>query len=122
VTILTTGYSVGQIAGPVLVTPVLHHSYQPALLAGAAIAAVAAVAGFAAQHGRDGLPRDAEGSAQVHPGDHVKVRIGVVGERLGHEHSSVVDQRVHLADLFDRLHGAGADALRRAGDNCDLLL
>jgi MFS family permease len=44
VAILTTGYSVGQIAGPVLVTPMLHHSYQPALLAGAAIVAVAAVA------------------------------------------------------------------------------
>jgi uncharacterized MFS-type transporter YbfB len=44
VAILTTGYSVGQMAGPVLLTPVLHHSYQPALLAGAAIAAVAAVA------------------------------------------------------------------------------
>ena len=44
VAILTTGYSVGQITGPVLVTPILHHSYQPALLAGAAIVAVAAVA------------------------------------------------------------------------------
>ena len=44
VAILTTGYSVGQIAGPVLVTPVLHHSYQPALLAGATIVAAAAVA------------------------------------------------------------------------------
>ena len=44
VAILTTGYSVGQIAGPVLVTPMLHHSYQPALLAGAVIVAVAAVA------------------------------------------------------------------------------
>ena len=44
VAILTTGYSVGQIAGPVLVTPMLHHSYQPALLTGAAIVAVAAMA------------------------------------------------------------------------------
>jgi MFS family permease len=44
VAILTTGYGVGQIAGPVLVTPVLQHSYQPALLAGAVIVAVAAVA------------------------------------------------------------------------------
>jgi MFS family permease len=44
VAILTTGYSLGQIAGPVLVTPVLHHSYHPALLAGAAIVAVAAMA------------------------------------------------------------------------------
>ena len=32
VAILTTGYSVGQIAGPLLVTPTLHHSYRPALL------------------------------------------------------------------------------------------
>lgn len=50
VAILTTGYSVGQIAGPVLVTPLLHHSYQPALLAGAAIAAVAALAALALRY------------------------------------------------------------------------
>lgn len=43
VAILTTGYGAGQIAGPVLVTLVLHHSYQPTLLAGAAVAAVAAL-------------------------------------------------------------------------------
>ena len=50
VAILTTGYSVGQIAGPVLVTPMLHHSYQPALLAGAAIVTVAAVAALVLRH------------------------------------------------------------------------
>ncbi len=50
VAILTTGYSVGQIAGPVLVTPTLHHSYQPALLAGAAIVAAAAVAALVLRH------------------------------------------------------------------------
>jgi hypothetical protein len=50
VAILTTGYSVGQIAGPVLVTPTLHHSYQPALLAGAVIVAVAAVAALVLRH------------------------------------------------------------------------
>ena len=50
VAILTTGYSVGQIAGPVLVTPLLHHSYQPALLAGAAIVTVAAVAALMLRH------------------------------------------------------------------------
>jgi MFS family permease len=44
VAILTTGYSVGQIAGPVLVTPLLHRSYELALLAGALIVAVATVA------------------------------------------------------------------------------
>jgi Uncharacterised MFS-type transporter YbfB len=51
VAILTTGYSVGQIAGPVLVTPMLHHSYQPALLVGAAIVAVAALAALVLRHG-----------------------------------------------------------------------
>jgi MFS family permease len=50
VAILTTGYSIGQIAGPVLVTPVLHHSYQPALLAGATIVAAAAVAALVTRH------------------------------------------------------------------------
>jgi MFS family permease len=50
VAILTTGYSVGQIAGPVLVTPMLHHSYQPALLVGAAIVAVASVAALVLRH------------------------------------------------------------------------
>ena len=50
VAILTTGYSVGQIAGPVLVTPMLHHSYQPALLVGAVIVAVAAVAALMLRH------------------------------------------------------------------------
>jgi MFS family permease len=50
VAILTTGYSVGQIAGPVLVTPLLHHSYQPALLASAAIVTVAAVAALMLRH------------------------------------------------------------------------
>jgi MFS family permease len=44
VAILTTGYSVGQLAGPVLVTPTLQHSYRPALLVGAVIVAVAAMA------------------------------------------------------------------------------
>src|SRR5579862_652560 len=50
VAILTTGYSVGQIAGPVLVTPLLHHSYQPALLASATIVTVAAVAALMLRH------------------------------------------------------------------------
>jgi MFS family permease len=50
VAILTTGYSVGQIAGPVLVAPMLHHSYRPALLVGAAIVAVAAVAALVLRH------------------------------------------------------------------------
>jgi hypothetical protein len=50
VAILTTGYSLGQIAGPLLVTPMLQHSYQPALLAGGVIVAAAAVAALALRH------------------------------------------------------------------------
>ena len=44
VAILTTGYSVGQIAGPLLVTPLLHNGYHEALLIAGAILLVAAVA------------------------------------------------------------------------------
>lgn len=44
VALLTTGYSAGQILGPLLVTPVLNHGYHDALLIGAAIVSLAAVA------------------------------------------------------------------------------
>jgi hypothetical protein len=44
VALLTTGYSVGQILGPVIATPLLHNGYHVALLAGAAIVLAAAVA------------------------------------------------------------------------------
>jgi len=44
VAILTTGYSVGQIAGPLLVTPLLHNGYHQALLIAALILVAAAIA------------------------------------------------------------------------------
>jgi MFS family permease len=44
VALLTTGYGLGQILGPLVVTPLLHHGYHLALLVGAAIAAAAALA------------------------------------------------------------------------------
>jgi MFS family permease len=44
VALLTAGYSVGQILGPLLVTPVLNHGYHDALLIGAGIVSLAAVA------------------------------------------------------------------------------
>jgi hypothetical protein len=37
VALLTTGYSAGQILGPVAVTPLLHHGFQQALFAGALV-------------------------------------------------------------------------------------
>jgi MFS family permease len=46
VAVLTTGYSAGQILGPLLVTPLLHHGYRLALLVSAAVV-LAAAAGAA---------------------------------------------------------------------------
>ncbi|MEU6785159.1 YbfB/YjiJ family MFS transporter [Nonomuraea angiospora] len=50
VAILTTGYSVGQILGPLVVTPLLHRGYHPALLVGAALVVLAAVATGVLRH------------------------------------------------------------------------
>jgi hypothetical protein len=47
VAILTTGYSVGQILGPLVVKPLLHGGYHDALLVAAAVVAAGAVAAAA---------------------------------------------------------------------------
>lgn len=60
VAVLTAAYSVGQIAGPLLVTPLLHTGYRQALIAGAAVVALAAVAA--------GLLRPALVTAHDHEG------------------------------------------------------
>ncbi|MFG2475700.1 YbfB/YjiJ family MFS transporter [Streptomyces fagopyri] len=44
VALLTAGYSVGQIIGPLAVTPLLHHGYHQALILAAAVVLVAALA------------------------------------------------------------------------------
>jgi MFS family permease len=44
IAILTAGYGIGQVAGPLVVTPLLGSGYRTALLVGAAIAFAAAVA------------------------------------------------------------------------------
>jgi MFS family permease len=44
VALLTAGYSVGQILGPLVVTPLLHHGYHEALLLGGVIVLASAVA------------------------------------------------------------------------------
>ncbi|WP_223165743.1 YbfB/YjiJ family MFS transporter [Lentzea indica] len=41
--VLTTGYSAGQVLGPLIATPLLHNGYHQALLAAAAIVLLAAV-------------------------------------------------------------------------------
>ncbi|MGH3275935.1 MAG: YbfB/YjiJ family MFS transporter [Streptosporangiaceae bacterium] len=54
VAVLTTGYSLGQILGPLLVTPLLHHGYHQALVVSAF---VVLAAGVAAGVLRVGFPR-----------------------------------------------------------------
>ncbi|SFJ33482.1 Predicted arabinose efflux permease, MFS family [Amycolatopsis sacchari] len=44
VALLTAGYSAGQILGPLVVAPLLHHGYRPALVLGALIVFASAVA------------------------------------------------------------------------------
>ncbi|WP_121702473.1 YbfB/YjiJ family MFS transporter [Streptomyces sp. BBFR25] len=46
VALLTAGYSVGQIVGPLVATPLLHHGYHQALLLAAAVVLAAALAAF----------------------------------------------------------------------------
>jgi len=52
VAILTTGYSVGQIVGPLLVTPLLRNGYHQALLIAALVILAAASATIPARHRR----------------------------------------------------------------------
>ncbi len=42
VAVLTAGYSVGQIVGPLVVTPLVHHDFRPALLTSAVLVVAAA--------------------------------------------------------------------------------
>jgi MFS family permease len=43
VALLTAGYSVGQILGPVVVSPLLHDGFRPALVVGAVVVSAAAI-------------------------------------------------------------------------------
>lgn len=51
VALLTAGYSVGQIAGPLVVTPLLHHGYHQALLLASAVVLTAALAALVLRAG-----------------------------------------------------------------------
>jgi len=50
VAILTTGYGTGQILGPLVVAPLLNNGYHQALLVGAGIVALAAIAAAGLRH------------------------------------------------------------------------
>jgi hypothetical protein len=63
--VLTTAYAAGQIAGPLLVTPLLHGGYAPALLAGSLIVAGGAAAAAVLRHR---YPHPALVAVAVQPG------------------------------------------------------
>jgi MFS family permease len=71
VAVLTTGYGVGQILGPLIVTPLLHNGYRVALLVGAGIVAAAAVAAAVL---RLGLARPLPGTREDDGGNQDGVR------------------------------------------------
>jgi hypothetical protein len=56
------------------------------------------VAAVAVEHRLHRPLRDAEETAQVHTGHEVVVLVGVLGERLGDEHTGVVDEGVDVAE------------------------
>ncbi|MFE5137029.1 YbfB/YjiJ family MFS transporter [Streptomyces fagopyri] len=68
VALLTAGYSVGQIIGPLAVTPLLHHGYHQALILAAAVVLVAALAAVVL---RIGFPHrmadEPAGERRAHP-------------------------------------------------------
>lgn len=57
VAVLTAGYSVGQIAGPLLVSPLLHHGFRLALITSSAVVTLAAVAAIGPRVGSSELSR-----------------------------------------------------------------
>ncbi|MZE70605.1 YbfB/YjiJ family MFS transporter [Streptomyces sp. SID5789] len=63
--LLTAGYSVGQILGPLAATPLLHHGYHRALLLAAAVVLAAALAAFLL---RVGFPHTLPDTATDRPG------------------------------------------------------
>jgi MFS family permease len=64
IALLTAGYSVGQILGPVVVTPLLHHGYHQALILAAAVVLMAAMAAAVL---RIGFPQHTVAAQQAAP-------------------------------------------------------
>jgi hypothetical protein len=68
IAILTAGYAIGQVLGPLVVEPTLHGSYRPALLVGSSLVLAAALCAallrihfphLGEAHHRNRNPRDA---------------------------------------------------------------
>ena len=65
VAVLTAGYSVGQIVGPLVVTPLLHHGYRYALLASAVVVAGSALTAAWLRVGRRELSLNPLGAGRL---------------------------------------------------------
>lgn len=65
VALLTAGYSVGQVLGPLVVTPLLHHGYHQALILAAIVVLAAALAALVL---RIGFPHHTAGVRHTVPG------------------------------------------------------
>ena len=84
--LLTTGYSVGQILGPLAVAPLLHHGYRQALLLAAVVVLAAALPAGVLRIGFPHHRAVVRGSA---PGD--RLRRG--GRRTGFDGPSLTPPR-----------------------------
>jgi hypothetical protein len=73
VAVLTSGYSVGQILGPLLVTPLLHQGFRYALITSAIVVSIAALTAFWLRVGCQALsrqPADVDRLPAATPRDH----------------------------------------------------
>jgi MFS family permease len=73
IAILTAGYGIGQVAGPLVVTPLLSGGYRTALLVGAAIALAAAIASALL---RVRFPHDGQPHGRLRPHGRLMGRTG----------------------------------------------
>lgn len=113
VAVLTTGYSVGQIVGPLLVSPLLHQGFRLALITSSAVVSLAAVAAIGLRVGSSELSR---GGADRLAAATSAGRQGPTGppraERLDEsQHRGLTSARRHTSDQVHT--GAGPITGRR---------
>jgi hypothetical protein len=65
VSLLTVGYSLGQIVGPLAVTPLIKHDYHAALAVAATVVLAAAGVAFWARGGFPANPRASSSGAEI---------------------------------------------------------
>jgi MFS family permease len=118
VALLTTGYSVGQILGPLVVTPLLRNGYHVALLVGAVVSLAAALAAATLRIGVPGrlAGRDdpvATAAALRERGGEAGAQVAEPLDRLVGEHEAQVPPAARSPSGHRRRRdlGAGEEAL-----------